>query len=259
MGTIAGSAGAARPATGRDGQFFLVSAILMALVLVAGFSLNLAMGRSTFASPPRFHAHALLFFGWTALYVTQNALAANNSLALHRRLGWLAAIWVPLMVVSGIYMTVLDVRAGRLPPFFQPAYFLAMNPLQILGFAALVLAAILQRRRTQWHRRLMLCAMATILGPGFGRLLPMPLFIPWTGWAAFAPGLLFPVAGAIRDLRRDGRVHPAWWWGIGAMLAVQTLVGLLAASPAGLAAYEWVTSGLPHPLPPYDFPIFSHR
>lgn len=242
---------------GRDEKFFFIGAIVMAAVLVAGFALNLAMGRSTFASPIRFHIHAFLFFGWTALFVTQNTLAATGSLSLHRRLGWLATVWAPLMVVSGIYMTVADIRGGRVPPFFAPAYFLVMNPLQILCFAGLVLAAITQRRRTQWHRRLMFCAMAAILGPGFGRLLPMPLLIPWAGLAANGAGLLFPIAGVIRDLRKDGAVHPAWWWGIGAMLATTILIEIIVRSTLGLGIYEIITQGAAHALPPYDIPMLS--
>jgi hypothetical protein len=99
----------------------------MALVLVAGFSIQLAMGRSTFASPVSVHLHALIFFGWTVLYVLQNGLIATGSVALHKRLGWLATIWVPAMVVMGIYVTVSMVQRGAVPFIFQPLYFLVMN------------------------------------------------------------------------------------------------------------------------------------
>ncbi len=58
-----------RPAIGRDEKFFFISAIVMAVVVVAGFGLNLVAGRSSFAVPARFHIHAVLFFGWTTLYV----------------------------------------------------------------------------------------------------------------------------------------------------------------------------------------------
>jgi hypothetical protein len=252
---IPGQAVRVRVALGRDEKFFFISAILMALVLVAGFSIHLALGRSTFAVPLRFHVHGLLFFGWTTLYVTQNVLVATGSLALHRRLGWLATAWIPLMTISGIFITVVNIRSGRVPGFFEPALFLAMNTLGALCFAALGAAAIQTRRSTQWHRRLMFCAMATILAPGFGRLLPMPFLIPWADWATAGASMLFPVAGVIRDLRKDGRVHPAWWWGLGAMLGTQLLVRGIAHSDAGLAIYQAVTSGAPAALPPLLFQL----
>ncbi|MFL6787157.1 MAG: hypothetical protein ACJ8FC_00670, partial [Sphingomicrobium sp.] len=57
-----------------DERFFLKSAIIMAVIIAAGFSFQLATGRSTFASPVRVHVHALLFMGWVAIYLTQNSL-----------------------------------------------------------------------------------------------------------------------------------------------------------------------------------------
>ena len=53
--------------------------------MVAGFSLQLAMGRSTFAAPLRVHVHAVLFMGWVAIMLTQSQLAMRGPLALHRR------------------------------------------------------------------------------------------------------------------------------------------------------------------------------
>jgi hypothetical protein len=242
-----------RPTFRGDERFFLVSAIVMAVVVCAGFGVNLATGRSSFAAPARLHVHALLFFGWTALFVAQSALAGRGSLALHRRLGWLAAGWMPLMVASGVYITARNVAQGRVPPFFEPVYFLVMNPLHILMVAALVMAAILMRRRTQWHRRLMFCSMALLLAPAFGRLLPMPLLVPYAGIAVIIPSLGFIVAGALRDRRKQGSVHPAWWWGMGTCIGVVILIQVVAYSPLGLALYETVTAGSATALPPLGF------
>lgn len=225
-----------------DTRFFLVMAFVMGAIDVAGFSLNLVAGRSSFAVPAIFHIHALVFFGWIALYIAQNLLVDGGSVALHRRLGWVALLWVPLMVALGTVMTVLSVQHGA-PFFFDVRQFLISNPLQLLLFAGLVGAALTMRRQTGWHRRLMYCGMAILCGPGLGRLLPMPLLMPYAWWAVLAAVLVLPLIGAIADQRRSGRVHPAWLWGIGLMLGVQLFADAVAFSPVGTALAQRVTAG----------------
>ena len=46
-----------KPVTSDD-RFFLYTSIAMALTIVAGFGLQLAAGRSSFASPPIVHARS---------------------------------------------------------------------------------------------------------------------------------------------------------------------------------------------------------
>lgn len=249
-----------------DERFFLRGAIIMALLIVAGFSFQLGMGRSTFASPLRVHAHAILFMGWVAIYLLQNVLVATGRIGLHRRLGWIAAAWLVPMVISGFLVTVVMVRSGTVPFFFQPLQFLIFDPVTVLAFAGLTVAAILLRRRTEWHRRLHFCGMSLLLAPAFGRLLPMPLLQPWAWEATFAASMLFPVVGAAMDARRCGRVHPAWKWGMAAMIAPFVLIEALTYSPLGGAIYQRVTEGSPgaaiDPLgfqPPPDGPLMTGR
>jgi len=243
MATIASGQ---RPALERERGFFLYMALAMAGVIVAGFSVNLAMGRSSFSVPLLFHVHAFVFFGWVALYVAQNLLVVTGSVALHRRLGWLALLFLPLMVGLGTALTVHSLRASGGPPFFDANEFLFGNILGIVAFAGIATAAIMLRRRSDWHRRLMCCAMATLTGPGFGRLLPMPLLIPWVWWiaAVVTPGL-FMLIGIIADRRRTGRVHGAWLWGFAALAGSQLLADAIAYSPAGLEIVRGVMAGTP--------------
>lgn len=231
-------------------RFFLILAWAMALTIVGGFSINLVLGRSTFAVPAIFHIHAFVFFGWVALYLAQNTLVASGNVALHRRLGWIAMAWIPLMVTFGIAMTVVSLRRNGGPPFFDMREFATGNPIALLGFAGLAGTAIMMRRRTDWHRRLMLCAMAGLTGPGLGRLLPMPLLIPFAWWIANLATLIFPIIAVVADRRRHGRVHPALLWGIGVLLGALLLGETIAYTPAGLALTEWMVSGSPGSLRP---------
>lgn len=240
-----------------DHRFFVIAAYVMAGIIIAGFGMQWLMGRSSFRSPPMLHVHALVFMGWTILYVVQNHLVGRGSVALHRRLGWIGAGWAVAVVILGLYMTAMMVRQGRTPFFFQPGYFLFMNWLTVLGFGALTAAAIRLRRRTDWHRRLMLCGMAILTGPAFGRLLPMPLLIPFAAWGVFVCVMLFPIAGMVADIRRHGTIHRAWWWGAGTIAALQLAIGMVAFSPFGLTVYQAVAAGaVGEAVAPLVFPPF---
>ncbi|MET0371924.1 MAG: hypothetical protein ABW039_11175 [Sphingobium sp.] len=243
---MATQAAAAKAVFEREHRFFFIMACIMAFVLVAGFSTSILFARSSFGAPLIVHVHAFVFFGWVVLYLAQTGLVATGSVALHKRLGWLALAWVPAMVVMGFAITLHTIRATGGPFFFGKSEFLVSNPMGILTFAGLVFAAIALRRRTDWHRRLMFCAMASITGPGFGRLLPMPFLIPWAWWIAGigVPAILFLV-GMIADHRRMGRVHAAYLYGLGTFIGVQVLASLFAFSAAGYALADSVTAGTP--------------
>jgi hypothetical protein len=240
MATLAADT-ADRPAV--DDRFFLRAAILMALTVAAGFSLQLAAGRSTFHSPLLVHAHAVTFMGWVTLYLLQNVFVATDRMALHRRLGWIGAAWLVPMIVLGCWVTVAMVRRGQVPFFFRPLQFLVFDPMTLFAFVGLTIAAVRLRRETMWHRRLHYCGMSLLLGPAFGRLLPLPLLQPWAWETVFAATLIFPAAGMVADLRRTGHVHPAWRWGVGTMLAAFVLTEAITFSPVGTAIYGAVSAG----------------
>jgi hypothetical protein len=243
------------PRTRSDDRFFLNTALLMAAIIVAGFSLQLAMGRSSFASPLRVHLHAVVMFGWVVLFVTQNALVSSGSLALHRRLGWIGAAWVVAMVVMGFVVTIAIVRNGNVPFFFTPVQFLVFDPVALLTFAGLTAAAIVNRRATDWHRRLHICGTAVLLGPAFGRLMPMPLLQPFAYEATTVAILLFLLGVMLAD-RNDGRVHPAWFWGIGVIVGSTVLLTeALTYGPLAQPIYDAVVAGSPGAaVDPYAFP-----
>ena len=232
------------PATG-DERFFLRAAVLMTIIVVAGFANQYLMGRSTFAAPIRVHIHAFFFMGWVAIYLLQNIFVATGRIDLHRRLGWVAAFWIIPMMIMGCFVTVMMVRAGGLPFFFKPLQFLIFDPMIVFTFAALTFAAVRLRRQTEWHRRLHFCGMSVIMGPGIARLLPLPLLAP-LAYESFAFAcLLFPLAGMYADIRRSGHAHPAWRYGIGAMIAGIALTEVLTYSPVGPPIYAAVVKGSP--------------
>lgn len=229
-----------------EARFFLIMACVMALMNVVGFGLNAATGRSSFSAPLIVHLHAVLMMSWMGLYVAQTAMVYTGNMRLHRKAGWLAVIFLPLMVLMGIMITRNSLQTAGGPPFFDQNQFIFSNTLQLLALVAMVGAAIAVRRNTGWHRRLMMSAFAMLTGPGIGRLLPMPFLIPYAWWiGSIIVPMIFIVIGMVADKRRYGRIHAAWLVGMGTFLAVQILADLLAYSAWGISFTQWLIEGTP--------------
>ena len=60
-------------------RFFTIMAFIMSLLIVAGFSLNLAMGRSSFDVPIAYHIHGVIFMGWIGLFLAQHVTASAGN------------------------------------------------------------------------------------------------------------------------------------------------------------------------------------
>ena len=242
MATVAIETGAGARGNTR---FFTIMAFVMSFIIVAGFSLNIAMGRSSFAVPLAYHIHAVVFMAWIGIYLAQHVTASTGNWPLHAKFGKLAYLWVPLMVVFGTVVMVVVARRTGGPFFFHVSEFLWSNIMTLWCFGGLAWWALMRRRYAGWHRRLMLCAMAILTGPGLGRLLPLPLMIPNAWTITVMVTMIFPVIGMIADKRTQGRVHPAYWWGLGIYAGVFLLSLALAYSPFGIGLTEQLIAGTP--------------
>jgi hypothetical protein len=148
-------------------------------------------------------------------------------------------------VLTGLLVHRASLQTTGGPPFLPKNEFLVCNALALLTFAGLAAWAIAIRKDTGWHRRLMFCAFAVLTGPGLGRLLPQPFLVPYAWWADNSLVILFPIIGMLADKRRYGRVHPAWFWGVGLFVGLQAAGELFAYSPAGYQFTEWFVQGTP--------------
>jgi hypothetical protein len=241
-------------------RFFLIMTLVMATVIIAGFSLNLAMGRSSFAAPWPYHVHGMIFMGWLGLYLAQVLTIATGNIALHRQLGKFAYVWIPAMVATGLMIILTSIRGSGGPFFFSQNEFLISNIAGLLVFGGLALWALQVQRYSGWHRRLMLVALSALTGPGLGRLLPMPLLIPNAWPIAVSASFIFGVIAMLADWRANGRVHPAYWWGMGINVGAFLASMVLAYSPLGYAITEAVIAGTPgaeRPMGPFLPPGFA--
>lgn len=230
MATTTATMAERRTSVANERRFFLAMAIAIAVTVVAGFGLDLAL-RVTFAEFPwQVHAHAIVFGSWIVFSVVQNWLVVDGNVALHRRLGWFGAGLAVAMVVLGNVATLMSLARGSVPPFFPPGVFLVLDCLGITLFGVLVAAGIALRRDAAWHKRLMLCASILVMSPAIGRILPMPLLGPAAPFAVYASMMLYVFAGMVFDLTSRGRIHPGYWVGTAAITALQVAVGTLGFS-----------------------------
>ncbi|RZF64163.1 hypothetical protein EWE75_12525 [Sphingomonas populi] len=222
-------------------RFFFAMAIAFAVTVVAGFSMSYArMTQPPTSLPIQIHLHAMVFVSWVGFYLLQNGLVASGSVAIHRRLGVVGGVLATLMVVLGLVVTVMCMRRGAVPFFFPPGVFLLIDGLGVLVFGGLVAAAIRLRNRPDWHKRLMLCAMAVVISPALGRILPMPLLGVWAPVAVYVGLMLYVIAGMVYDVRARGSIHSAYWWGAGVQTAFILIVMIGGYSAPVITLAGWI-------------------
>jgi hypothetical protein len=203
--------------------------------IVAGFGSDFPRFlRERPPAPLLVHVHAVVFLGWLVLLSVQAWLVLNGRIAVHRRMGWLALAWMPLMAVLGL-ATALTVEA-RSAAAGGEAQFLAVNFVDIAGFLILAAAGLALRRRPDSHRRLMVLATVALSDPGFGRVSEIFLTEPTTFWAWFGYSfygdvLLIGAMGAW-DLWYRRRIYVAWAAGAVLLVASEILATVLYFSPA---------------------------
>jgi FtsH-binding integral membrane protein len=224
------------PATALNEQrFYLGMAVLIALIVLASFGGNFIVGHSSFHAPWWVHVHAVTYLGWIVLYLLQNLLVVRGKVAQHRKIGVLMAAWMAWMVIVGLALLPASIAAHRSPPpIFTAPSLLAMDGITVLVFAGLILAGLVMRYRSDWHRRLMLAGTILIIAPAFGRMTDLLWGFSWRDIILLQ--LLMMVLAMAFDRANRGRVHPALIWGAGAITATGFIVPLVAALPF-VAAY----------------------
>ena len=243
----------------RENRFYARTTFALCIFIVVGFSLFDVMAAIDVRRLPiATHLHALSMVSWIALFALQTVLGSGRNIALHRKLGWTATGLVVAIVATSWLAGIGVAVERRSPPFFDPGYFLALSLLQPAIFATLVGCAIKFRKRTDWHRRLMLGSLVLIMEPLFGRLTVMGFVIAMGGpepsvaflserqWLSpvielnFQLGLMALLM--FGDRRIGGRVHPAHWWSVAAIFALYALTASIGLS----APFEHFAMSLSH-------------
>jgi hypothetical protein len=227
------------------GKFYLTMAAVFIAIAFGGFfeTYWLQIGQGTFTGPALLHLHGLLFSAWTLFFYSQARLVAHRQLKSHRAWGMLGISLATAMLFTGLAVAIggLHARIETGQGGAGRAFFI-VPVTAVLMFGGFVAAAIVNVRRPEWHKRLMLAGTVSVLQAPIARF----FFLAATGGGpGLRPGLVPPpppavalmgagvtdlllVAAMVHDRRSRGQVHAAYWWAFGATIAVQLSRPLIA-------------------------------
>jgi hypothetical protein len=193
------------------------------------------------ALPALLHIHGAVMSGWVVLLVAQTGLIAARRVLWHRRLGVFGAVWAVLVVIFGSVTTLnAAAREVRAHTDFAASQVVitSLDLLQMLFFAGFVAMAIWQRRRPDYHKRLMLLTIACMLPDALARLpvsfmsqaaeadLNLRIMLGLDAFIVICVGL---------DTLWHRRLHPAFAWGASLFVVAFHMALYATKSPAWIA------------------------
>jgi hypothetical protein len=199
-------------------RFFLAMSGFLLLILLIGFSRTLYL-RLFFEVPPvpaYLHVHGATVTAWFVWLIVQASLVNVNRIDIHRRIGMLGAVIGVAVIPAGLMATLQFVP--RLPEmgfqFEQASWFITWivwaNFHMLLGFVAFLVAALMLRRRTDIHKRLMLLATISLMPPPLARIAQnLGYMLEQETIFVTAIWLLLVVPILIYDVVTTRRIHPA--------------------------------------------------
>ena len=227
-----------------DRRFYTGVAIGTALIIFVGFAQTYYL-KLLFGTPQLrllLHIHGLVMSAWFVLFFVQVRLVAAHRTDLHRRLGVVGAVLAGLAVVVG---TRVALSQGHLHliqnevSIEPPLVLLPVTLGTLLLFASFVTAAILLRRRADYHKRLMVLACLSILLPGIDRLPLHSIEIAERSTLFGLNDLCFAICIAY-DTFKNRRLHPAWVWGGALVVGLQILTLMISHTPSWTRIAEWI-------------------
>ena len=239
-------------------RFYVWISLLFLFIAVGGFvpTYWAQLPAGTLNGTPLMHVHAVLFTAWPLLLVSQAVLIARGGLRHHRVWGLAGISLASMMLIVGLMTAVVALQDRLAAGDGDPARSFLIVPFTAIGlFFAFFAAAVANVSRPEWHKRFIVIATTSVLTAAMARF----FFFAANGMAAgLRPGALPPapvsrtlgpmalldliiVGAMIWDKRRNGKVHPAWNWGLAILIPIQLLRAPVSQTQAWLAFADWMT------------------
>lgn len=193
--------------------FFTTIAVVGIIAILVGFSktfiIPIISGTKTW--PWAIYAHAGFVFGWVLIFLTQSLLIQSKKYNTHISIGRWAALIAVGAAVSIIPASLYQVERELKEGLGQTAISSIVGSLaSAIMFLTLVILGIVNRKRPQVHKRLMLLATILLIWPA------------WFRWRHYFPSVERPdiwfavvladsliIVAFIWDWLRNKRIHPA--------------------------------------------------
>jgi len=217
--------------TRKDARATAVVASVFLVIALVGFTPKYfgPLFSGNYLSPSAWmHAHVVSSLLWLILFLVQPLLILRKSFDRHRLLGRAG-----LFIAGATAVTGLAIQFDLLPITPGDAGNLGAFTARFVGglgiFIPAVALAVVYRRRTAWHLRLMYLATMSLMPSPLGRILIHYVGIPLDA-AGPIIGLInigLAVALPIYDKIVHGKVERISWIGFGAVVLAGALIGVL--------------------------------
>ena len=241
----------------RGSFFFWVSILLLAFVVI-GFSPTLYL-RPVFDVQPipgYLYVHGAVLTAWFVWLVVQTSMVRSRHIAIHRKLGIAGVVLAVAVCFAGPMASIGVVsRVASLGVDFNSDMSVAApqlgvegvtvirfvsgvfwhNTASILVFAGFIAAAVLFRRDIETHKRLMVLASISIIGPALARISRIPVLGGEDG--PFGTIVVLTICAALlaRDLIVRRQPHFVSVIGIGVLMLLDLIATRVSGSGVGIS------------------------
>jgi len=200
---------------------YIIVALLSIIITIIGFwqSYYGPLFKGTLDTHWAIDVHAGIFLLWLILFLGQAVLAFKKKIATHIKTGtYIGIFWGVLLLLIGLLITfaVIVPGIGRDHEVGNYAGPLLGSLGDIITFGIFFIVAVVYRKKTDYHKRLMVLATVALLGAPVVRL---DLGGGLTGFAFFVILRLLPLIVAMGyDRWLQNKVHIVYWVGLGILL-----------------------------------------
>ena len=129
---------------------------------------------------PYFHVHAIVMILWLSISIAQPFLIRRDQRVLHRALGRVSYVLVPIFAVTTLLLVQQRLRKVPDEMFDEVVQFFFLPISMVVLLVVPYTLAVIHRRTVALHARWMICTSLAMIDPVFGRIFgiyfpPLPL------------------------------------------------------------------------------------